>query len=231
MSAPAQPYLFSQIGLDSGALTMLGAIVHRFPEPGEYRGVVTGSDGEGSVFHLSVEKGRAAAQVNVDLAAVAARVSPSPCHCGTDHGGEPHYVAGTGSPVLFHVSGGRGGYAVHVSRSEERPQPKAFDSRVLRDGDLFAATILRPGLYAVVNRADEQGAARGSIEVVYPPIGKAPHRPPGPVGIRCTGRGFEPSTVRLSAMQGCLFTCERPARIRIELEKPFEPPEGPSPSA
>ncbi len=32
--------LFTQIGLDSGSLTMLGGVTHRFLEPGQYRGVV-----------------------------------------------------------------------------------------------------------------------------------------------------------------------------------------------
>ena len=36
--------IFTQIGLDSGALTQLGSVVHPVPEPGEYRGVVLVDD-------------------------------------------------------------------------------------------------------------------------------------------------------------------------------------------
>ena len=39
--------LFTQIGLDSASLTMLGTIVHSFPQPGEYRGVVRAANQRG----------------------------------------------------------------------------------------------------------------------------------------------------------------------------------------
>ena len=32
-------HLFTQTGVDSGSLTMHGAVIHRFPEVGEYVGV------------------------------------------------------------------------------------------------------------------------------------------------------------------------------------------------
>jgi hypothetical protein len=224
MSAPVRPFLFTQIGLDSGALTMLGAIVRRFGVAGDYRGVVTHPGGGRWVFHLTVEEGRPAVQADVDLVAVVEASAPSPCHCGADHGGAPHHLVGTRGHVVFHVSGGAGGYAVHVSRAEEGPSPKEFDSRRLSDGDLFAATILRPGRYAVTNEAPEGAGARASIEVGYPVPGRAAGRPPEPARVRSGRAGFEPSEVRLTARQGCVFECEVPSRIRIELEEPYEPP-------
>jgi hypothetical protein len=223
MTAPVQPYLFSQIGLDSGALTILGGIVHQFDEPGEYRGVVTGSGGDASVFLLTVDDSRAPFPVNVDLAAVAAGTADSACRCPADHSSEPHFVLGRRAQLVLHVPGGPGGYYVHCSPAGAEPQRPVFDSRRLSRGDLFAATVLRPGRYSVVNALGD-GGEPGSMEVVYPETDGFAHKPPAPTRVACGPSGFEPSQIHLSAMQGCVFTCDTPARIRIELDEPYDPP-------
>lgn len=224
MSAPVEPFIFSQIGLDSGSLTMLGAIVHPLFEPGEYRGLATRAGGDSQVFLLTVDEKRPAVQVDVDLATLVERGAVRPCGCGADHGGMAHFVVGGRAHVVFHVSGGPGGFSVHLTRAEEGPRAKAFDSTRLGEGDIFAATILRPGVYSVVNAAAGAEAAPGSIEVAYPEIGKTPHRPPDPVRVECGRGGFVPSSLRLTAMQGCAFLCRVPSRIVIRLERPQEPP-------
>jgi len=61
--------LFTQVGLDSGSLTMLGGVTHRFLEPGQYRGVVYQGKEILGGFYISVDKDSAAAQANIDLAA------------------------------------------------------------------------------------------------------------------------------------------------------------------
>lgn len=230
MTALVQPYLFSQIGLDSGALTMLGGIVHRFPDPGQYRGVVISADDSTLVFQLTVDENEAAIPMNFDLAAVVEGSAGSPCQCAAGHGGQPHFVLGCRTPLLLHVSGGRGGYAVHVSPAAEEPQRPVFDSRQLNGGDLFAATILRPGRYTVVNTLDENGRG-ASMEIPIPTVGRSARRPPPAAQVVCGPGGFEPSEIRLSAMQGSVFACETPARISIELEQPYDPAERPSPAA
>jgi len=50
--------LFTQIGLDSGALTQLGSVVHQVPEPGEYRGVVLLDDEQVADFAFRGGEGR-----------------------------------------------------------------------------------------------------------------------------------------------------------------------------
>lgn len=230
MTAPVQPYLFSQIGLDSGALTILGGIVHKFPDAGQYRGVVTGPDGDASVFQLTVDENGAALPLNLDLAAVAEGAASSQCQCSASHGGLPHFVLGRLAQLVLHVSGGPGRYAVHVSPAAEEPQRPVFDSRRLNGGDLFAATILRPGRYTVVNALGDSGKG-ASLEVVVPVVGKSAHRPPPAAQVACNPGGFEPSEIHLSVMQGCVFACDTPARIRIELDQPYDPPERPSPAA
>ncbi|HUK71647.1 MAG TPA: hypothetical protein VLW50_23250 [Streptosporangiaceae bacterium] len=228
MSAPVQPYLFSQIGLDSGALTMLGGIVHKFGDLGQYRGVVTDPGGGTTVFQLTVDEHQAAVPLNIDLAAVAGGSIAPQCQCPAGHGGQPHFVIGRSALLVLHVSGGPGGYSVHVAPAAEEPQRPVFDTRRLDGGDLFAATVLRPGRYTVLNTL-AKSRKRSSLDVAIPQAGRSARRPDAPVQVVCARRGFEPPEIRLTAMQGCLFTCETPARIKIELDRPYDPPERPAP--
>src|SRR4029077_13082141 len=62
---------FTQLGLDSGALTMLGAIIRSLGEPGEYRGVVRRAAEPEAAFYVSADKNSPVAQMNIDLATVA----------------------------------------------------------------------------------------------------------------------------------------------------------------
>jgi hypothetical protein len=214
--------LFSQIGLDSGSLTMLGAVTHSFREPGEYRGTVDTEEGGRAVFYISVDKDSPAAQVNIDLAALA---QPSetgkPCGC---EGSQNRFSVNPKGYAVFHVSRGTGGYHVHVRRARENAEERVFDSRQLDDGDIFSAVILRPGTYSVVNAHTE---ARAEIVVPYPQVGETPYRPPAPVRVQATRGHFEPRRIELQPGQGLLFECKTPSRIRIELEKPDDGPGSP----
>lgn len=212
--------LFTQIGLDSGSLTMLGAVIHSFREPGEYRGSVHG-EGEGqAVFYLLVDKNSPAAQVNIDLAALAGASEPSAKCCG-DEDSRNRFSVNPKGYAVFHVSGGAGGYTVHVRRAEENPEEEVFDSRELSDGDIFSAVIIRPGTYAVTNLLTN---AQAEVVVSYPEIGEAPYRPPGPVRVQATREHFEPRQVELKPGQGLLFECQTPSRIKIELREPDDGP-------
>jgi hypothetical protein len=221
------PFLFSQIGLDSGALTLLGCIVHRLTDPGEYRGVAIRPNVPASVFYLTVEGGRAINQVNIDLAALAdpSASSQSCCTGGEmqDGSGQCRFLLGAGGYVAFHVSGGPGGFAVRLGKSAEEPQPKDFDSTALTDGDLFAATILRPGRYRITNLAQEHAQA-GEIDVAYPLFDKTAYQPPPPIRVNCTQTGFDPARVALTATQGSIFVCRASSRLKIELVTALDPP-------
>lgn len=226
MNAGAQSYLFKQMGLDSGSLTMLGAIVHQFAEPGEYRGVSLQNNQRDAVFYLTVEERSAVNQVSVDLATLGRKPSePSSCCCKSGGAGEQKFLLGAKGHAVFHVSGGPGGYSVHVGPAAEEPKPREFDSVELKGGDLFAATFLRPGVYSVRNLASkEKVAAALELHVAYPRPGKTAYQPPQSIRIECVREGFRPSgRVELQAMQGCIFVCNVPARIKSELLRPYEP--------
>jgi hypothetical protein len=219
--------LFTQIGLDSGSLTMLGAVIHSFQEPGDYRGSVR-KDGETlAAFQISVDKNSPVAQVNIDLSTLTKSdpvASTDRCGCeGTEHG----FSVNPKGYAVFHVTGGAGGYDVHVRKASEDPNTKVFDSRKLSDGDIFSAIIIRPGTYQVTNVL---GSARAEVEVSYPEIGETAYRPPPPVRVQTTSQSFEPSRIKLKPGQGLLFECKYPSRIRIELIKPNDGPEKPRPT-
>lgn len=226
MNAAAQPYLFKQVGLDSGSLTMLGTIVHQFVEPGDYRGVSLRNNQRDAVFYLKVEAGSPVNQVNIDLATLAnGPEQPPSCACKAEGGGVRNFLLGAKGHAVFHVSGGPGGYALHVGSSAQEPQPREFDSIELKGGDLFAATFLRPGVYSVKNLASKERSKAGlEIDVVYPRAGKTPYQPPQAVRIECLREGFRPGKLELQALQGCIFVCQVAARIKAELLRPHEPP-------
>ena len=60
--------LYTQIGLDSASLTMLGTIVHQLGEPGEYRGALHHGADVKAVFFITADSNSPVAQVTLDLA-------------------------------------------------------------------------------------------------------------------------------------------------------------------
>lgn len=227
MNAAAQSHLFKQTGIDSGSLTMLGAIVHQFAEPGEYRGVSLRNDRRDAVFYLKVEEGSAVNQVNIDLASLAGGSAQASSCCGKGvAGGARSFTLSAKGRAVFHVSEGPGGYALHIGKSSSEPSPREFDSLELKGGDLFAATFVRPGNYTVINVASKQPAKSSlEVDVAYPRAGEKAYQPPQPVRIECSREGFRPGgKVKLQALQGCIFVCEVEARITAELLKPHDPP-------
>src|SRR5512139_1682841 len=126
---PFDRNLFTQIGLDSGSLTMLGTVVHSFGEPGEYRGSVHGEGGQ-AVFYVTVDKNSPVAQVNIDLATLVNPPPPS-AECCEEEGGRNHFSVNPKGYAVFMVSQGSGGFYVHVRKAEENPQTQIYDSRNL----------------------------------------------------------------------------------------------------
>ncbi len=224
---------FTQIGLDSGALTMLGVVVHSFGEPGEYRGVVLSGDQDEATFYVSVDRNCAVAGVNIDLAGLAG-TGPGPgtsdseaeCCCGQDDAasggsqGGPRYVVHPKGYAVFRVSGGAGGYAVNVRKAEEDPKLKAYDTRTLQPGDIFSAILMRPGKYSVKNAL---GKARAEVTVAYPKVGKTAYTPPAPVVVELEDT-IQPGRIKLKPMQGLNFNVHTDARIVIELEEADDGP-------
>ncbi len=223
--------LFTQIGLDSGSLTMLGGVTHRFLEPGQYRGVVYRDSENLADFYINVDKNSPIAQANIDLAAFeptptagTTSTAGSTCNCsGESAKAGTKFELNPKGYAVFHVSAGAGGYAVRVSKAAEDPkQQNPFDSRELKGDDIFSAVILRPGTYSATNTLG--GKEKGNITVSYPKLGKTAYRPPAPVKVACSERGFEPGKLELQPGQAILFQAAVPSRIMLELTKADDGP-------
>jgi hypothetical protein len=228
--------LFTQIGLDSGSITLLGSIVHSFQEPGEYRGSVHKADSGQAVFYITVDKNSPAAHVNIDLASLKEYSRKAEKDCCDDERPN-HFTVNPKGYVVFHVSAGSGGFSVHVRRTVEDPKEKVFNSQQLGEGDVFSAVILRPGTYSVTNRlADgrekekEKEKERARVVVSYPEIGKTAYQLPAPVRVQIGPRGFEPARINLKPAQGLVFDIKTSARIVIELVKADDGPGDDRPS-
>lgn len=204
--------LFTQIGLDSGALTMLGAVVHTFGEPGEYRGTAQRGDGPEATFQVTVDRSCAVAQVNIDLATLGSEDDG----CGDTR----RFVVHPKGYAAFRVSGGSGGYWVNLRPADEDPAVKAYDTRRLEEGDIFAAMVLRPGRYTIENTLSK---ARGELTVAYPTMGKVAYRPPASLEVEC-GETIKPRAIRLMPGQGLNVHVTAPARIKIALVEPDDGP-------
>jgi hypothetical protein len=212
MSMLANPYLFTQIGLDSGALTQLGLVAHRFTEVGNYRGVVLLQDEIAANFGLCVDENCAASQVNIDL--TLANNGKGSC-CNTD---VQTYTLHPSGYAIFHIGCGAGGYAATVGRLG---QPPVFDSRVLQPGDFFTATILRPGTYV----ARCKGVPDCRIIAGYPSgRGRVAYKPPAPARVVVGSGRFNSEVLELKPVQPVVFEIQQKARITIELVKPDDGP-------
>lgn len=213
----------AQSGLDSGALTMLGAVARRFEEPGEYRGTVRRGDAIEKVFYLSVDKESPVAAADVDLARLAGSLPQEDPARGCCPGeGEARFSVNPRGYVLFRVSGGRGGYSVNVRRADPDEKTPVFNSTALDGGANFSARLLRPGTYSVTNA--RRGKARASLTVAYPPKAFSGYRPPEALRVEVTERGFQPEKIQLMPAQGLIFDCRAPARIVITLERADDGP-------
>jgi hypothetical protein len=204
--------IFSQIGLDSAALGLLGSVVHRFDEPGRYVGVTMVGDASQSDYDLVVEADAPPA-VQIDLAAIGRRGSKGDCCSeGSDR---PTFRVAPGGYVSFFVGRGRERWATVVGDPAQRTP--AFDSRALGSGDLFAGTVLRPGVYRVTNILGS-----GSTELVVRPVksGSEPYRPANAVRTKM-GATAGRKSVQLGQAQGVIFEASTNARIVIELVDPF----------
>lgn len=225
-------HLFTQIGLDSGSLTMLGSVIHGFAA-GEYRCVVHAGAEVKAVFVVHADPDSPNAQATVDLEALASGSSAAPgkgddgCGCGgsdTKPGAAvPRYTVNPRGHVLFRVGRGPGQYYVHARRTDAPEEDKGYDTRALAPGDVFAAIVLRPGTYAVKNTLT---GAQAELVVDYPPLKERRYRPGAPLRVACEGKAFTPATLHTGPGQGVIFESRVPSRVAITLTKADDGPAG-----
>jgi hypothetical protein len=224
----------NQVGSDSGSLTSSATVAHRFPEAGEYRGLLHTRGQAVREFTVSVRKGREATapdiapegapqltKVDVNL-----RHLYMPMRAADGDSGTTHFELDVGGYAVFRVPAGTmGGYAVEVYKMTAKGfGDKVFDSRELNEEDLFAAVILRPGSYSVANAI---GGTKAELTVAYPE--KIPKQLE-PVKVKFTKDAIVPAKIRIHCTQGLVFSFGTPSRVKIELVTPEDRPPRTRPS-
>jgi hypothetical protein len=228
MKAIINRFIFSQVNLDSGSLTMLTSIMHRFSEPGEYHATILREEDTVGRFSIVVGelKTTQAAEmqqsISIDLKQLdlpgSQHLESEACNC---------FMLKSGGYAVFHVSTGAGGYAVEIRKTgTEHGGVKVFDTRELKNEDIFTATVLRPGTYSIINVNTK---AKAELMVAYPEIGKIPKQPET-VQMECTKNSIVPNKIRINPTQALLFRLKTPSRIKIELIHPEDRPK-PRPTA
>ena len=214
-----QNHLFTQTNLDSASLTMLTTVLHRFQEPATYRGVVLKLGKVEATFELKVDAACSASQAHIDLAGLAS--PPAGAECSCKGGATRSFTLSPHGYAVFYVSQGPGGYAVHVGRADKGPQPKDFDSRDLKPGDIFTAILIRPGAYSVLNVKTK---AKAEMVVTYVRPAKERYEPPAPLNIEVTPDGFGMKRIEGKPAQAQVYRLKTAAQIQIELTKPDDGP-------
>jgi hypothetical protein len=212
MKAIINRHMFAQGNVDSGTITMMSTAVHKFSEPGEYKGrAIKGGNVVGN-FTIIVGKRETSGQptqAQIDLRQVEVPTTTAAARTG---GLMPNrFNIGADGYAVFKNSAA-GGYVVEVYRDGQ----KVFDSCELKDDDLFYVMVLRPGVYSVTNTVTN---ARAELTVAYPEKGMA--RNSEPVRIECSSKsGIAPDKISVKPMQGMVFSCKAPSRIKIDLVRP-----------
>lgn len=220
LTFPEQTYF------DSGHPQGLSAVVHRFADPGQLTVLFLENDAVAERAQLTVAP-RPSAADNAPAAktlrlrrATAAR-STAESRCGSDESPRQFVLQSEGY-VTFSAPLDQSAAAINVRRDDSEPDDDAvFDSRRLSAEDTFAVTLARPGRYAMRNLLTKY---EGTITVAYPVIGRQPYRPPEPVRVTCSAKGFKPRSVKLKPAQGILFDFAAPSRIEIDLVEPDDGP-------
>jgi len=188
--------------ISSAKIGLLGVVIHPLNQIGAFSGEVTVGSKVVRRFQLVVKDEGTEQQLNVDLSERALNGKK--------------LVTKQGSYVVFHVTRGSQKYGVNLREVTKLGKLKrVFSSNTLRQGDLFAVTILQPGRYAV---DETRSGAKANLDVVSPKVGVPPHLIE-PARIQVSNKGFLPKKIDLCSGQGHVYDIQAPASIRIALKQ------------
>jgi hypothetical protein len=197
----AQPFL------DSGKITPMTAIMHRFTKPGTYNVNVFQGENQTATFPLIVDENAPKTLNRIDLGSANCSSTVNPT-----------------VPTVFHAPRGTTGYSFIVEKFDGGTKSKVFDNKSLQDGDIFFATLLRPGEYQASNQLEakckitvsalktrrmqftvisQKGISRPKIETFQ---------------VECATTGFKPEKINIQPAQPLMFMIKAPSRIKIEYE-------------
>ena len=203
--------LFTQIGLDSGALTQLGSVVHQVPEPGEYRGVVLSTTSRSPTSPSWWRR-------KADLSSTStSRHSPGRSRTTAAAVASRRGAAARRPPVAPRRLR-RAAYAVVVSAVTANGRGQVVSTPASSARATFRRHRARPGRYRVANTVT--GAEASST---WPTRSSAGGRCSRASRVRATvGDRFEPDDISVRASQGQAYAVESGARIVVKLVEPYD---------
>lgn len=206
-------HVLAQVTFDSAAFGGLCSVIHQFPEPGGWQGAVTLNKRVVAGFILIIDAQSENAQVDIDVAELAAPGARS------GHRALPEFRVKPKGYAVFHASSGPAGYAVTLAPLDPRQTSAArYDTAHLQPGDFFVVSVLRPGQYVAKIPGERAEAA---IEVVPLKTREGhPFRAGEPARVTANKDSFDPKQAKLNATEGLIFLAKGADRITMELARP-----------
>jgi hypothetical protein len=209
-------HIITRNALDSGSITPMTAVMHRFAEPGNYFATVYQGGMVFATFSLLADRNAPLIPNTIDLGTI----STQSCTVSTQ------------THTVFSAPRGAGGYSVVAERLDGDIRSVIFDSRLLGDGDLFVVVLLHPGRYSASNqhgagcKISLSRATGGLARQISGMKRVALQSRNESRSIECTAKGFRPAEVSIGTAQPLTFFIQAPLRIRVVPEEPDDIPAG-----
>lgn len=153
--------IINQTSFDSGSLTPLQTVYHKFTNSGSYYGILLKNDVIIGKFLITVNDTYKNNVIKIDIKNVIA----SQTYARNDKNYTNQFTLQTNGYATIYVSSGLGGYSIRINRIHHNKTEIEFDNRELCDNDIFSIVLIMPGEYIVTNN---NGKIQGKIIVNYP---------------------------------------------------------------
>lgn len=205
-------YALQHNPIESSKIGVLGSVAAVLQNEGTYLGTVLRNGSEVGSFRINVGKDLPETQADVDMAVMAKDAVPEVKEgcCPDDKSDaaqaanrETVYNVAQGGYMVLHASQGQGNFQAVVDfvPHDGGERVDFFNSDELRRGNIFIATLLRPGQYQLMEHV--QGS-QGTVHVAYPPEPSGDYVAPEPLEVQVNGGG-ELGNFNLQPTQSMVF--------------------------
>ena len=198
----------------SAGISVLSYLAHPLNDADMYWAKVYHQNRLVDQFTITCSEKCSEKQANIDLAGFHARRS-------IDRG-QKAFELSCGGYALFYDSTGDVDYHVRLEKASEVKRPTVvFDSKKLDKGDIYAVSLLRPGVYQGINLKNK---TEFKVDVLYPETKdlKKKQETPSTVNIEVTDEGFYPKSVKITPGQGLVFQIKGACNLELDLKKAYE---------
>ena len=206
--------VFTQQAFDSSSLSVLVTLIHRFPKAGYHEVFVHRGGSLVRRFAVDVRKEAVDRQINVDMATL--DDDERGCGCDAKNG----YTLSVDGMIGFYASKGTGRFTVTIQEFDDKAEKKVTvleNAKAVPAGDLFAVTLVRPGIYRA---RDEASKTDVEIRVTVPKAGN--YQPDQATLVPLGKEGGYGEKLEIASGQSLVFQPEVDSTIRVELVKPDE---------